>query len=89
MADPNYWMHDPDARLDYAWDWAAWLDGDTIASATIDADGMTADPPTITGGRVTVWLSGGTLGTHKVACRITTQLGRVDERTRTIYITER
>lgn len=44
----------------------------------------------MTDGIVTVWLSGGDTGsTYDVACRITTDAGRTDERTIHIRIRER
>ena len=37
MADS--YIKDPDAVLDYQWNWATWLPtGDTIASATVTAE---------------------------------------------------
>lgn len=94
---------DPDAVLDYKFDWktksngrgfADWLDtGETITSITVTpATGITVDSSSITdaGTTVTVWLSGGTAGTeYTVACRIVTSAGRTDERTGTISVSER
>lgn len=81
---------DPDAVLDYALDWAAWLAGDTIATASWTADGVTVDSQTNTTTVATVWLSGGTVGTPAAAtCRITTASGRTEDRTLTFTIEER
>ena len=77
-----------------------WLaTGETIAidpdtgqkMITITADsGITVDSSTESGGKVTVWLSGGTAGqNYKVACLITTSAGRKDERTIWIKVTDR
>ena len=71
---------DPDAVLDYKWDWAAdtngstdpdatdWLaSGETISSAVITVPtGITKDSDSLTdtSTSVTAWLSGGTAGTH-------------------------
>jgi hypothetical protein len=57
-------IHDPQARLDYTWDWTAWLGaGETILNASIalaPEGALTLIPPLeIDGGRVTVWLAGG------------------------------
>lgn len=81
---------DPDAVLDYPFDWSTWLDGDTISSHTITADsGITVDSSSATTSVVTVWLSGGTAGaSYSVACRITTAAGRTDERTIRIEVFE-
>ena len=85
-------LKDPSAVLDYAFDWTGWLAaGETITDHTITADtGITVDSSTESGGKVTVWLSGGTAGiNYKVACKITTSAGRTDERTLWIRVVER
>lgn len=71
---------DPQAELDYTWDWKPltngsddpdatdWLEsGETIASHTVTAEsGLTVDSSSLTDSStsVTAWLSGGTAGTH-------------------------
>jgi hypothetical protein len=85
---------DPDAVLDYAFDWSDWLDsgaGEAISSHTIDADtGITVDSDSESSGVVTVWLSGGTAGTtYAVRCEIVTDDSRTDERTMIIKVMER
>ena len=92
----NQFMKDPDAVLDYMFDWrdasTPWLaTSETIVGHTITADtGLVVDSSTENNGKVTVWLSGGTAGiNYKVACRITTNEGRVDERTIWIKVTDR
>lgn len=91
MAD---FIKDPDAELDYARDWSAWLaDGETISSSTwtiptglLPGTGGQITEPT----KATVWIKGGTVGQeYAVANRITTSAGRVDERTFVIRITQR
>ena len=93
-------LKDPSAVLDYVFDWTEWLaTGETIAVdsetgeklITITADtGITVDSWTEDDGKVTVWLSGGTAGiNYKVACKITTTVGRTDERTIWIKVVER
>ena len=82
---------DPDAVLDYKFDWSDWLaTGETISSKTITVDsGLTEDSSSITdtSTSVTIWLSSGTVNTrYKVACKITTSDSRTDERTITIRI---
>jgi hypothetical protein len=88
-------VKDPDATLDYPFNWAAWLDdiADTIASVAIIVQaGITLNLTsphtngyTIAGKTVIVWLSGGTAGTtYRVTCRITTVGGRTDDRS--IYV---
>lgn len=86
------WVKDSDAVLDWQYDWSSWLEtGETIDSYVITAEtDITAANDSETGGKVTVWLSGGTAGeNYDVACRITTSAGRTDERTITIRVRER
>jgi hypothetical protein len=86
-------IKDPDAVLDYRFDWSAWLavDGDTISSHVVTAsDGLVVDGSSEADGSVTVWVSGGTpKQSHTLACRVTTLAGRTDERTAVIFIKER
>ena len=96
-------VKDPDAVLDYKWDFAAstngsgdsdWLaSGETISSHTVTADtGLTVDSSSITDTNtsVTAWLSGGTAGTdYGVTCQIVTSASRTDDRTITIKCQER
>lgn len=75
---------DPNAVLDYTWDFTKWLPaGDTIVAAvpTPSAE-LTCTTVTIAGSKVAVWVSGGTAGVlSSVSLRITTAQGRVDDRT--------
>ena len=84
---------DPDAVLDYAFDWSSWLaTGETISTRTITVDTGLTQPSTDTesSGIVTVWLSGGTANnTYDVACKIATSASRTDERTITIKCVNR
>lgn len=82
---------DPDAVVDYAFDWADWMaTGDTIASYTLTVDGVTLDSDSSTDTAVVAWLSGGTAGSlASIACKVTTGAGRTDERTAVIKIRER
>lgn len=96
-------IKDPQAVLDYVFDWKAstngtgasdWLaTGETIASHTVTADtGLTVDSSSLTDSdtSVTVWLSGGTVNTHyKVICHIVTSAGREDDRTISIRVVHR
>jgi hypothetical protein len=83
---------DPDAILDYVFDWTDWLEvGETISSQTITvAAGLTKDSDSESSGIVTIWLSGGTADTdYIVACKIVTNLSRTDERSISIHCLER
>jgi hypothetical protein len=76
---------DPDAVLDYSFNWATWLGTDTIANYVIEVDGVTKDSDSRNGAVITAWLSGGAAGSIATAtCRVTTAAGRVDDRT--IYL---
>lgn len=86
-------VKDPDALLDYQFDWAErMLDGDTITSHDVLVPaGVTKVSSTIDPGAtsVTVWLSGGSLGAiYPVVCRITTAAGRSDDWTLNLHILE-
>lgn len=90
----NIFFKDPDAVLDYKFDWSDWLaSGETISTRTITPEtGITVDSDSITdtSTSVTVWLSGGTAGNvYDVACLITTSDSRTDERTMKIRCQER
>jgi hypothetical protein len=85
MTDTFY--KDPEAVLDYVWDWSDWLEvGETIVTALVTVPtGLVLDLQTNTTTTVTAWLSGGTIGNgYAVNCHITTTTGREDDRT--IYI---
>jgi hypothetical protein len=86
-------VKDPDATLDYIFDWSQWLTlvADTISTNTIVAEtGITVGAHTNSTTAVTIWLSGGTAGTtYKVTCRIVTAGGRTDDRSIYIKVKER
>lgn len=76
---------DPSAVLDHGMDWSTWLDdGETIAgqpSVVASPAGLTISAVSQANGIVSWRVSGGTLGQDYIAtCRITTSLGRIDER---------
>ena len=78
----NYFFKDPDAELDATWDWTEWLgDGETISSANITADGVTAGVVTVSSPLVVCRISGGTVGvTGTATCRVTSSAGQIDDR---------
>ena len=85
---------DPDAIVDYAFDWTEWLDDDTITDHTItieDSETAQADSSEIVDDtKIRVWISGGEVRDRvSVACSITTANGRTDERTFYIRVVER
>lgn len=85
---------DPEARLDYGFDWTDWLeDDDTISEAEWDVPtGLTEVSSNIEDDvKAVVWLSGGTDGeTYMCICHIVTSPGgREDERTLVIQCVQR
>ena len=83
---------DPNATLDYSWDWSDWLDAvsDTLSAATVTSSGVTCAAATMASGVVTSMISGGTLGAMAtVVCHVTTAAGRIDDRTITLRIVQR
>lgn len=91
MATPFVAEQDPAATLDYQFNWAEWLAGDTISASTWTADdGLTVASSAFTNVLTTVWLSGGAVGlTYAVTNHITTAGGRTDERTLSIVVAEK
>ena len=94
MSELTSFSKDPQAVLDYVWDWTPWLDGDAISAhtvtTTIEDGGISIMSSTATGTTVTAWISGGTVGnTYKAVCSITTTGGRTDERTSFISVKDR
>lgn len=83
----------PDAELDFAVDWTAWLiNGDTIADVdwTVPAGLTVTKGPDVVGGKVTIWLEGGTRGqTYVTTCSIVTAQERTDERALSVRIARR
>lgn len=86
------YLKDPDAVLDYIFDWSRWLAGnEEIVASNIEASaGINLDSQENTLTTATAWISGGTSGQpYTVTNRITTDLGRTDDRTITIRVTPR
>lgn len=83
---------DPEAVLDYAFDWTDWLEvGETIDSyVTTPSSDLTVDSETESSGIVTVFISGGTNRANGTAtCHIVTSAGREDDRTILIPVRQR
>jgi len=85
---------DPDAVLDYFFDWSEWLqDGELIETSTyIVAGSATLElfDETIDGGHTKFWARGGDAGdVAKVTNRVSTNQGRVDDDTATLRIKSR
>lgn len=91
---PNHFIKDPDAKLDYKFDWSEWLQtAETIVTYTMTSTtGITQVSSSNDDDSVTVWFSGGTVGAeYGAGCKITTNStpARIDERTITLYVAER
>lgn len=86
-------LKDPNALLDYSFNWAAYLApiGDTISSAVfVLSEGLVQTNSFFSTTAAAVWVTGGTVGTTaRVTCRITTTSGRVDDRSVFLKIVER
>jgi hypothetical protein len=82
---------DPDATLDWVFDWSAWLaDSETITAHTITTTGtVVVDSSSVSAGDVTVWLSGASGSRVEVTCQIVTSQGRTDDRTLTLLVGDR
>jgi len=85
---------DPDAVLDYEFDWSAWLTdiSDSISGTPVWmlSPGLTKVSQSNTSSVAAAFISGGVLGeTETVTCRITTAGGRTDDRTVNLKIVSR
>lgn len=83
---------DPDAVLDYTFDWSRWLaQSETITTSTVTVSaGITLNSSSNTTTTATAWVSGGTAGKpYTITDRIVTNQGRTDDRTITIRVTNR
>lgn len=100
---PSTFIKDPDAVLDYKFDWASltngngesdWLSSsETIISIEVTSDsGIIIDSSALSDSNtsIVVWLSGGTAKeSYSVSCEIVTSQDRTDERSIFIYVRER
>src|SRR5690606_3124276 len=75
MSTPIDTILDPDATLDYAWDWTGWLDDEeTITSYEVLAEAVTVQSHARDGNVITAWLTGAERGA-RATCRVTTSAG--------------
>ena len=91
MENPIF-KKDPDAVLDYGFDWSLWLaTGETIQSSSWTAEtGITMDSDTNNDTETAVWVSGGTANEiYILTNRIITSAGRTDERSIQLRVVER
>ena len=88
----SLFIHDPDAELDYTFDWSEWLaTGETITDSTVTVStGLVLESVGESSTAITAWITtNATTGRRSVACRIETSAGRTDERTIQINVQER
>lgn len=91
----SFYLKDPQARVDYAIDWAPYLDGQTIAASlwTIvpdEAGGVAIDEASFAPGRAAARLSGGIAGhIYSISNRVTLSDGSSDERSLMLRVEER
>lgn len=84
---------DPDAVLDYAWDWSDFVADidDTVSNAVFSASGgLTVTALGLAGGVASARVSGGQVGDDAaVTCRITTAGGQIEDSTVNFLIVEK
>ena len=82
---------DPNATLDYIFDWSSWLaEDDEINAYDVTVSGVDLVRTQQLTGQIVVWLSGGSVGQTAIArCQVTTVAGRTDDRTIRLNIVER
>jgi hypothetical protein len=95
MASTSQQIKDPDAILDYVFDWSDWLEtsetiSDYTLTPTVATSGIAVDDDSETGGKITAWVSGGLAGvTYSLTCHVVTSLGREDDRTMNFVVQDR
>lgn len=85
---------DPDARLDYIFDWTEWLGtaGDviTLHEVLVSSPELVVESAFHDDTTVTIWLTGGVVyKVYSVTCRIHTSAGRFNDRTAQLPIAQR
>lgn len=88
-------LHDPNAVLDYTFNWTAWLN--TVVDRIISIDFLVSNSVNavvvaqyFSDTHATAWVSGGVPGEKiTLRCRIYTLEGRVDDRTGYLKVKER
>ena len=83
-------IKDPDAILDYGFDWSDWLRSATIASSTWSATGLTIEASSKTDTETVAIISGGSAGqTYTATNHIVTDTGLADGRSLTLSVVNR
>lgn len=88
----SIYVKDPDAVLDYGFDWSDWLaTGEVITTSTWSVTtGLTKDSDSSNDTATTIWVNGGTAGlSYTITNHIITSAGRADDRSHTIKVKDR
>lgn len=88
---PPDFVKDPDSTEDFAFNWVADLDGDTIVSSNfVLPDGLAEMSASNTDTTATIFVSGGSACmSYRITNRIVTAGGRTLDKTIRIYVQER
>jgi hypothetical protein len=87
--------HDPNAVLDYRWDWSEWLDDDEhiVDHSVSVTQGAATISTSADGQSVTAWVSDAEPDAASkrinITCRVTTTHERTDKRTIRLYVSDR
>ncbi len=91
----SLFVKDPQAQIDHAIDWSAWLAGQTLAASEWrvepdEAAGVTVEAAAFEAQRSSARLTGGRLGrVYRLTNRVTLTDGQVADRSVTIRVEER
>lgn len=91
----SYYLKDPGARVDYAIDWAPYLDGQSILLSQwqifpLETGGIAMVEASFSGGRAAARLQGGIVGrTYRLSNLVTLSDGSIDERSLILRVEER
>ena len=91
----SFYLKDPEARVDYAIDWADYLDGQTIAASTwsvepVEQGGIAVDEASFALLRTAARLSGGVIGHgYSISNLVTLSDGSADSRSINLRVEER
>lgn len=91
----SFYLKDPQSRVDYAIDWAVYLDGQTIVSslwsvAPVELGGIAVDEDSFTPSRTAARLTGGIVGhCYSVSNQVTLSDGTYDARSIALRVEEK
>jgi hypothetical protein len=91
----SFYLKDPQSRVDYAIDWASYLDGQTIVDSDwtvepAEAGGIAVEEDSFEPGRTAARLTGGVVGNcYSIANLVTLSDGTSDARSIALRVEER